>query len=192
VRMPGGSVPTCLYGSCPPHSVRTSVDALDLGPRSLVLDWRAKGGNVAGTGLGWELRTVSLATRRSTIIQFGYISGACGFHQPFAPGATASGLATYVDAAAACVGIETALARFDPKTEQRFEARPNADYVFGAATDGPATYWLRGQFANPSEDHGPPEAGPPCTRAVAQCQLVRSGALPYLRGRRGPDHSALG
>jgi hypothetical protein len=190
VRLPGGSVPTCPFRSCPADSMRTSIDALDLGPRSLALDWRITGGNVIGTGLGWELRNVSLATRRSTIVQFGYISGACGFHQPFAPGATASGLATYVDAASPCDALQTALARFDPRAELRREARPDDAFVFGAATDGATTYWLRGQVATNPPGDVPSGSEPACTLAGAHCQLVRSTALPYRAGRRGPDHPA--
>ena len=181
VRLPGGSIPTCPFASCPADSMRTSVDALDLGPRSVVLDWRVTGGNVIGTGLGWELRTASLATRRSTIVQFGYVSGACGFHQPLAPGASPSGVATYLDAASPCSGVQTALARFDPANQQRYEARPDDASVLGAATDGAITYWLRSPFGPTS-----------CTELGSTCQLTASTRVPYRLGRRGPDHTAVG
>jgi len=191
VGLPGGSPPSCAgYAKgCSLVGSRTAVDALSLGPVSAAILWRVEGPGVTGTGTGWELRTTTLAGHRSVIVQSGYTSGACGFHQPFAPTATPGGGVTYVDWASPCEQLQTALARFRLSTLQRSEARPASTYVFGAASDRTSTYWLRGQLPG-SPGATPPSTALPCVQTDRHCEIVVTRSPPYQPGRVGPGHPA--
>jgi len=192
VELPGGSLPSCAgYSkSCSLVRSRTAVDALSLGPVSAAILWRVEGPGVIGTGLGWELRTTTLARRRSVVVQSGYTSGACGFRQPFAPTATPDGGVSYVDWASPCEQLQTALARFRLATLQRREARPAGAYVFGAASDGMNTYWLRGQLPGAPAAGTPPGPAFPCVQADRHCEIVVTRSPPYQAGRAGAGHPA--
>ena len=192
VELPGGSLPSCAdYAKgCSLVGSRTAVDALSLGPVSAAILWRVEGPGVTGTGTGWELRTTTLAGRRSVIVQSGYTSGACGFRQPFAPTATRDGGLTYVDWASPCEQLQTSLARFSLQSLQRREARPMSAYVFGATSDRTSTYWLRGQLPGTPAAATPSSMAFPCVQADRHCEIVVTHSPPYRPGRVGPGQPA--
>jgi hypothetical protein len=188
VRVRGGTPPKCPYASCS-VAPRSSVDALDLGRRSVAFLWRLSQPPY-GAGPGVELRTSSLnrggAARQISPAQ-GYLSGACGFRQPLSPSAGAGGGIAFLLAQSPCEGVQTTLAVQRVGSTVVLGARPAGSLALGAAFDDARVFWLRGAALLRSEDLS---AGTqpviPCTRPGAGCRLVVSRTLPLsvASGRR--------
>jgi hypothetical protein len=172
----GGSVQTCQK-LCSPLQSHVSIDQLDIGPSRAVYLWRLHGGSVGGTGIDWELRATSLKGGRSTLLDVGEISGACGFGLPSAGTATTSdGLVSYLEAGSDCHGTTTQFATIDPVTGARGTAATPGGLAAGAVRDGDTIYWLRS--SGPATDVPVPGNGS-CRLALAHCELVASSLPIY-------------
>jgi hypothetical protein len=180
VRLRGGTPPKCPYRTCP-VAPRSSVDALDLGARSVAFLWRLSQPPY-GAGPGIELRTSSLRpSGPGHQIPFaqGYASGACGFRQPLSPTAGAGGGVAFLLAQSPCEGIQTTLAVQRGGSPLVLGARPAGSLAFGAAFDDKRVFWLRGAAPLRSEDLASSDRPViPCARPGAACRLVVSRALP--------------
>lgn len=173
----GGSVQTCST-LCDALDDHDGVDQLDIGPSRAVYLWRMSGGAVSGTGIGWELRAVSLTGGRSTLLDGGEISGACGFGLPSAGTArTSDGLVSYLDAGAACDVTTTHFQTIDPVTGALGIAATPGGLAVGAARDGDTIYWLR---SSASATDVPVPGDRSCSVADAQCELVASPVPSYV------------
>ena len=172
----GGSVQTCARFCSAPRS-HDSVDQLDIGPSRAVFLWRLSGGSIGGTGIDWELRAASLKGGRSTLLDVGEISGACGFDLPSAgTAATSDGLISYLDAGSACDGTTTRFATIDPVTGARSVAATPGGLAAGAVRDGDTIYWLR---TTASGSDVPVPGNGSCRLAAARCELVASTLPAY-------------
>jgi len=180
-RLGGGSVQACL-GACGFRVRQDGVDQLDLGPSRVAYVWRMTGGSVYG-GVVWELRAAPLAGGRSTLLDTGLVSGACGFRLPNAP--TMSGrLVGYLDAGAACDVTETRFAIADTDSGARAASQTPGGLAAGAVRDGTTIYWLR--VANGASRPPVPGAGS-CSMVDAQCELVDSAVPSYDAQPPGPQ-----
>jgi hypothetical protein len=172
----GGSVQSCTT-LCSALRTHAGVDQLDVGPSRAVYLWRISGGDVSGTGIGWELRAVSLKGGRSTLLSTGQISGACGFHLPSGPTATTrDGLVSYVDAGSDCGPTTTQFATIDPVTGALGSAATRGGLAVAAVRDGATIYWLRSR--GPASDIPVPGVSS-CSIAAAACELVASPVPTY-------------
>jgi hypothetical protein len=190
VRLRGGTAPKCPFRTCstPP---RSSVDVLDLGPRSVAFLWRLSQPPY-GVGPGVELRTSSLrpggAGHQIPSAQ-GYLSGACGFRQPLSPTAGSGGGVAFLLVQSPCEGIQTTLAVQRAGSPLVLGARPAGSLAFGAAFDADRVFWLRGAAPLRTEDlerGAGAQPAIPCARPGAACRLVVSRTLPLkvASGRR--------
>jgi hypothetical protein len=174
-RLGAGAVPTCSAPSrCGAANMHVGVDQLDLGPSRAAYVWRMVGGAVYGTGIAWELRAAPLAGGRSTLLDTGLVSGACGFALPSAPNAAASPIA-YLAAGAACDVTQTSFATADPVTGARATAPTPGGLAAGAVRDGDTIYWLRVAGTQPQT---PVPGVGACSVATAHCELVASSVPP--------------
>ncbi|HWT91922.1 MAG TPA: hypothetical protein VN238_02925, partial [Solirubrobacteraceae bacterium] len=129
--------PRRLHGGTPAGATRcvaacstapsASVDALDLGPRTVAFLWRLTNATV-GIGPAVEARWSPLDGGRGnqSTAALGYISGACGFRQPLGVSALRSrpGLRTVL-AQSACAELATTFATFGPRGADRRLLRPD-------------------------------------------------------------------
>lgn len=185
IRLRGGSPPRCPYKTCK-VAPRTSVDALDLGPRSVAFLWRSTEPD-DGIGAGFELRSSSLragGSGRRVFSAGGYISGACGFRQPLSPSAGGGGGVAFLLAQSPCDVLQTSLQLQRAGAPEVVGARPAEGLAYGAAFTAGKVYWLRGSVPpSPDPAAAPPKPSPvPCTDA--QCRLVVSDALPLSPASR--------
>ncbi len=180
VRLRGGSPPKCSYASCR-TAPRTSVDALDLGPRSVAFLWRLTDPPY-GAGQGVELRTSSLrpsGPARQISSAQGYVSGACGFRQPLSPSAGGGGAVSFLLAQSPCDELQTSLVREHSGTTSFRRTRPAGALAYGAAFDGSRVFWLRGAPPAPDAPEGSGDDIPvPCATTATACRLVVSSSLP--------------
>lgn len=172
VRLRGGTPPTCPFASCTVR-LTTSVEALDLGARSVAFLWRSTW-PLTGVGPAAELRTSTLRGHRGREVPgtAGYLSGACGFRQPLAPRASANGGMSFLLAQSACYGIQTTLAVQRGMTTGFTGVRPSGAVAYGAAWDGNTVYWLAGQQLENTEENA--QNPIPCAHPAAACRLVVS------------------
>jgi hypothetical protein len=153
VRLRGGTAPKCPFRTCSALP-RSSVDALDLGPRSVAFLWRLSQPPY-GVGAGVELRTSSLRPAgpgHQVPSAQGYDSGACGFRKPLSPAAGAGGGVAFLLAQSPCEGIQTTLAVQRAGSPLVLGARPAGTLAFGAAFDADRVFWLRGAAPLRTED----------------------------------------
>jgi hypothetical protein len=144
------------------------------------------GGSVYGTGIAWEMRAATLDGGRSTLLDAGLISGACGFREPTAPTAT-SGPIAYLEAGAVCDTTETNFATADPVTGVLALAPTPGGLAATAVRDGNTIYWLR--ITGPAADVPAPGAAS-CVIPDAACQLVASSLPNYvIQHARAPESS---
>jgi len=180
VRLRGGSPPKCSYASCR-TAPRTSVDALDLGPRSVAFLWRLSDPPY-GAGQGVELRSSSLrpgGPGRQVSSAQGYVSGACGFRQPLSPSAGGGGGVSFLLAQSPCEELQTSLARQRVGVKSILGTRPAGALVYGAAFEASRVFWLRGAPPVPDASEGSDDDIPvPCATTGTACRLVVSRSLP--------------
>ena len=182
VRLRGGTAPKCPFRTCSTRPL-SSVDALDLGARSVAFLWRLSQPPY-GAGPGVELRTSSLrpgGAGHEVSFAEGYLSGACGFRQPLSPTAGSGGGVAFLLAQSPCEEIQTTLAVQRSGSRAVLGVRPAGSLAFGAAFDADRVFWLRGAAPLESQDlDGGVGDQPviPCARPGAACRLVVSRALP--------------
>lgn len=190
VRLRGGTAPKCPFRTCS-TAPRSSVDALDLGPRSVAFLWRLSQPPY-GAEPGVELRTSSLrpgGPGHQITSAHGYLSGACGFRQPLSPTAGSGGGVAFLLVQSPCEGIQTTLAVQRAGSRLVLGARPAGSLAFGAAFDADRVFWLRGAAPLRTDDlerGAGAQPAIPCARPGAACRLVVSRALPLkvAAGRR--------
>jgi hypothetical protein len=178
----GGSVQACNSPTsatadyCAFKGSHDTIDQLDLGPSRIAYLWTMTGGAVYGTGIGWELRSATLAGAPSTLLDTGLVSGTCGFELPSGATATTS-LISYVYASSPCDTATTSFATANPATGIRALSPTPGGLAAGAVRDGNTIYWLR--VSGPSGDVPVPGGGS-CMVAGAACELVASPVPQYV------------
>jgi hypothetical protein len=182
-RLGGGSVQRC-EPRCDAF-VHDGVEQLDLGRSRVAYLWRMTAGSVYGVGAAWELRAAPLAGGRSTLLDAGSISGACGFRLPSAPTATAR--IAYLVARSPCEATQTRFASVDPVSGALATATTSGGLAAGAVRDGDTLYWLR--VTNPPLVDSVVPGTASCSAANAACELVASSVPKYSPDRTGPRSS---
>lgn len=131
-----------------------------------VVLWQLRGGNVIGTGVGWEVRGVSLNGRRNRLAGAGWVSGTCGLEIPLSPNVSGASEVTFLNQLGGCTLDRTRFVVDNPASRTRRQwTPPEGTFAHHLARDGEVLYWLRGQDCQP-------------------CELVRSTGLRFNRVRR--------
>jgi hypothetical protein len=178
----GGSVQACNSPStattdyCDFKGSHDTIQQLDLGPSRVAYLWTMTGGAVDGVGIGWELRSATLAGAPSTLLDTGLGSGTCGFDLPSAATATTS-VISYLYASSPCDTTTTSFATANPATGIRALSTTPGGLAAGAVRDGNTIYWLR---VTGSPTDVPVPGGGSCMVADAGCELVSSPVPQYV------------
>jgi hypothetical protein len=174
VRLSGGTVPRSCDG-CEPRPY-AGPDALDLQKRSLSYLWRMRNGNAIGVA-AWELRGLRLTSRRSWLIDAGYVGATCDFSFPLSPNSVGRRV-IYAERSGGCATTRTRFTSFRRRSRTWRTAKPSGGLAYALSHDGDWLYWLRGKRPEP-------ETGPSfdACRAVV-CQIVRTRDLAFGDARR--------
>jgi hypothetical protein len=166
-RLSGGTAECPSFERCK-TGPDTTVDALDLGRRSVAFVWEINPG-LGGIAATQELRSAPLGGGHSTKVRgvTGYVSGACGYRKPGSPNALSNGGVGFVLTQSPCDTDQTTIGRRAPGASDFEGARPAGALVGGAAWDGSRVYWLR-CAARPDTDV-----------LSSDCRLVVSQAVPF-------------
>jgi hypothetical protein len=182
-------MPKVACGSdCDDVRILTTVEAVDLGSRTVVFTTVQQGGDTFGVGAETTLQVDPLSGARPTVLSVGFDDGACGYVFPHDPSATtATDGAFWVAEGSTCDTPAADFGQYGPG-RRRLVAHPQGGVLVSATrTASGTTYWLRADRRILAGGDGIDSEA--CVAAKARCAIV---AQPHLPWRHVPKGRPIG
>jgi hypothetical protein len=148
------------------------AEQISLGPHGLALLWDLYGESVVGIGDAEEVQFDALQGGFNRFAETGYISGACGFREPFSPNVIGEQV-LYVDSGSPCDVDYSNFVLFGAATRSLRAQAPASGFIAALARDGSTTYWIRDTEPDAANGHRVDD----CVSQPTACVLVSSNAL---------------
>ncbi|WP_027006748.1 hypothetical protein [Conexibacter woesei] len=172
---------------CDDVRILTTVQDLDLGPKTVVLTSQQDGGDTFGVGLQTTLQVDPLDGARPSALVEGFDDGACGYVYPHdVTATTALDGAFWVAEGSTCDTPDADFGAYGPGRRRRV-SHPQGGVLVSATRAGRTTYWLRADRRILADGDGIDAEA--CVAARARCAIVADPALPW---RNVPKGQAIG